>query len=164
MLLTVCCRLVGELRNVIVFAVGSARYAVELRWIREVVTLGFVTAVPTAPPVLGGVCNLHGTILPVLDLLALLDQAAGPTPRQGDGALVLESEGTVCALRVDQIDHVASLPAAGLSPATSISGLETGSGVVDTSGRPLVLLDPQKLVRKAVELVGAATEPTTARA
>jgi chemotaxis signal transduction protein len=150
MLRTVCCRLVGELRNVIVFAVGSARYAVELRWVREVVTLGFVTAVPTAPPALGGVCNLHGTILPVLDLLALLDQAAGPTPRQGDGALVLESEGTVCALRVDQIDHVASLH-------------ETGSGVVDTSGRPLVMLDPQKLVRRAVELVGASTEPAARR-
>src|SRR5438105_8842554 len=100
---------VPELRNVIVFAIGAARYAVELRWVREVVTLGFVTAVPTAPPALGGVCNLHGAILPVLDLTALLDQPSGPTPRQGDGAIVLESEGTVCALRVDQIDHVASL-------------------------------------------------------
>jgi chemotaxis signal transduction protein len=135
------------LRNVIVFAVGSARYAVELRWVREVVTLGFCTAVPTAPPALGGVCNLHGQILPVLDLMPLLDQPPGPPPRQGDGALVLDSEGTVCALRVDQIDHVASL-------------METGSGVVDTSGRPLVLLDPQKLVRRAVELVTAASEPT----
>jgi chemotaxis signal transduction protein len=140
---------VGELRNVIVFAVGPARYAVELRWVREVVTLGFVTAVPTAPPALGGVCNLHGAILPVLDLLALMDEPPGPPPRQGDGALVLESEGTVCALRVDQVDHVASL-------------LETGSGVVDASGRPLVLLDPQKLVRRAVELVSAAGEPSAA--
>jgi chemotaxis signal transduction protein len=138
---------VGELRNVIVFAVGSARYAVELRWVREVVTLGFVTAVPTAPPALGGVCNLHGTILPVLDLLALTDQPAGPQPRQGDGALVLESEGTVCALRVDQIDHVASLPTVG----------DAGTGVVDSAGRPLVLLDPQRLVRRAVELVTAAS-------
>src|SRR5947209_3983122 len=48
-------RAVAELRNVIVFALGAARYAVELRWVREVVTLGFVTAVPTAPAALGGV-------------------------------------------------------------------------------------------------------------
>jgi chemotaxis signal transduction protein len=150
---------VGELRNVIVFAVGSARYAVELRWIREVVTLGFVTAVPTAPPALGGVCNLHGAILPVLDLMPLLDQPPGPPPRQGDGALVLESEGTVCALRVDQIDHVASLPTAGHSPSVSTSGSEAGGSVIDTSGRSLVLLDPQRLVRRAVELVTAASEP-----
>ena len=107
--------------NVIVFAIGAARYAVELRWVREVVTLGFVTAVPTAPAALGGVCNLHGTILPVLDVGALLDQPAGPPARQGDGALVLEADGIVCALRVDQVDHVASLP-------------ETGGAVVDAAG------------------------------
>lgn len=132
-----------ELRNVIVFALGAARYAVELRWVREVVTLGFVTAVPTAPAALGGVVNLHGTILPVLDLAALLDQPAGPPARQGDGALVLEAEGTVCALRVDQVDHVASLT-------------ESDGAVVDAAGRPLTLLDPTRLVRRALEVVTMA--------
>jgi purine-binding chemotaxis protein CheW len=137
---------VAELRNVIVFAIGAARFAVELRWVREVVTLGFVTAVPTAPPALGGVCNLHGTILPVLDVAALLDQPAGPAARQGDGAIVLEAEGVLCGLRVDQVDHVASLS-------------ESGGAVTDASGRPLTLLDPQKLIRRAQELVDAAIEP-----
>jgi hypothetical protein len=40
--------------------------------------------------------------------------------------------------------------------------VETGSGVIDATGRPLVLLDPQRLVRRAVELVSAASEPTAA--
>jgi len=136
---------VPELRNVIVFAIGAARYAVELRWVREVVTLGFVTAVPTAPPALGGVCNLHGTILPVLDVGVLLDQGAGPPPRQGDGALVIEAEGVLCGLRVDQVDHVASL-------------FETGGSVVDAAGRPLTLLEPERLLKRALELVGSAQE------
>lgn len=139
----------AELRNVVVFAIGAARYAVELRWVREVVTLGFVTSVPTAPPALGGVVNLHGSILPVLDVAALLDLPPGPAARQGDGALVLEAEGTTCALRVDQVDHVASLPAA-----------EQEGAVVDGAGRPLVLLDPGKLIRRALELV--AQEPPAA--
>jgi purine-binding chemotaxis protein CheW len=134
---------VPELRNVIVFAIGAGRYAVELRWVREVVTLGFVTAVPTAPAALGGVVNLHGTILPVLDVGALLDLPAGPPARQGDGALVLEAEGTLCALRVDQVDHVASLT-------------ESEGAVVDAAGRPLTLLDPTSLVRKALEVVSTA--------
>ena len=135
----------AELRNVIVFALGATRYAVELRWVREVVTLGFVTAVPTAPPALGGLCNLHGTILPVLDVAALLDQPPGPPPRQGDGALVLEAEGLVCGLRVDQVDHVASL-------------VDSGGAGVDASGRPLTLLDPQRLLRRALDLVSSAGE------
>jgi purine-binding chemotaxis protein CheW len=139
----------GELRNVIVFALGSARYAVELRWVREVVTLGFVTAVPTAPPALTGVCNLHGTILPVLDIAALLGMPPGPPARQGDGALVLEAEGMVCGLRVDQVDHVASL-------------FETGGAVVDATGRPLTLLDPQKLLRQALEIVTSSVAEASA--
>lgn len=133
----------AELRNVIVFAIGAVRYALELRWVREVVSLGFVTNVPSAPPALGGVCNLHGTILPVLDLGALLGGPLGPPARQGDGALVLEMDGVVCALRVDQVDHVASL-------------YETGGSVQDGAGRSLTLLDPARLVRRAVELVTEA--------
>jgi len=131
-----------ELRNVIVFSIGPIRYAVELRWVREVVTLGFVTDVPTAPPALGGVCNLHGAILPVLDVSVLLGLPSAPAPRQGDGALVLEAEGVVCALRVDQVDHVASLH-------------ESDNAVVDAGGHPLTLLDPARLVRRALELVAA---------
>jgi chemotaxis signal transduction protein len=139
---------VAELRNVIVFAVGGGRYALELRWVREVVSLGFVTGVPTAPTALGGVCNLHGAILPVLDVAALLDLPPGPPARQGDGALVLEAEGIVCALRVDQVDHVASLHEA------------DDGALVDAGGRPLTLLDPAVLVRRAQELIAvAATEP-----
>ncbi|MBA2543425.1 MAG: chemotaxis protein CheW [Deltaproteobacteria bacterium] len=139
-----------ELRNVIVFTIGAVRYAAELRWVREVVSLGFVTGVPTAPPVLGGVCNLHGTILPVLDVAVLLGGQPGPPARQGDGALVLEVEGIVCALRVDQIDHVASLH-------------DHDGSVIDSSGKPMLLLDPTKLVRSAVELVGAVSSTAVER-
>jgi len=136
---------VAELRNVIIFTIGGDRYAIELRWIREVVTLGFVTNVPTAPPALGGVCNLHGAILPVLDVGVLLDNVAGLQARQGDGALVVEVDGQMCALRVDQVDHVASLHV-------------TDGEVIDSTGRPLLLLDPGRLIRRALELVTAEAE------
>lgn len=150
----------AELRNVIIFAVGGARYALELRWVREVVSLGFVTGVPTAPAALGGVCNLHGAILPVLDVGALLDLPAGPAARQGDGALVIETDGVVCALRVDQVDHVASLhetddgaPEAGPDDTSSRPSSRV---LVDAGGRPLMLLDPAALVRRAQELITTA--------
>ena len=126
-----------ELRNVIVFVLGTTRYALELRWVREVVSLGFVTGA------VGGVCNLHGTILPVLDVAALLDQPPGPPVRQGDGALVIELDGVVCALRVDQVENVGSLP-------------EHEGAIVDAGGRELTLLDPTALVRRAQEVLTAA--------
>jgi chemotaxis signal transduction protein len=135
----------AELRNVIIVTIGGARYAMELRWVREVVSLGFVTSVPTAPAAIGGVCNLHGTILPVLDVGVLLGGTAGPPARQGDGALVVEAEGVVCALRVDQVDHVASLP-------------EARGEVIDAAGRPLGLLEPGRLLHRALELVTGEPE------
>jgi purine-binding chemotaxis protein CheW len=139
---------VAELRNVIIVTIGGVRHAIELRWVREVVSLGFVTNVPTAPAALGGVCNLHGTILPVLDVGVLLGGSAGLPARQGDGAVVVEVADLVCALRVDQVDHVASLYAA-------------GSEVRDAAGRPMTLLEPERLVRRAVELVAAEPEHAT---
>jgi len=133
---------VPELRNVIVFTIGAARYALELRWVREVISLGFVTTVPSAPAAIGGVCNLHGSILPVIDVAASLGLAPGPHARQGDGALVIEAEGVVCALRVDQVDHVASLS-------------ESNGVVVDTTGRPLTMIDPGRVVRRVLEMVSS---------
>ena len=122
---------------------------------REVVSLGFVTHVPTAPAALGGVCNLHGTILPVLDVSALLDQPPGPAARQGDGALVIEADGVVCGLRVDQVDHVATLP----ERTGGVGGSQESGAVVDVAGRPLTLLDPSRLLRRALELVTSASGP-----
>lgn len=136
-----------ELRNVIVFTVGAVRYALELRWVREVVSLGFVTAVPTAPAALGGVCNLHGAVVAVLDVGALLDGVPGPAARQGDGALIVETDEMVCALRVDQVDHVASLHQAG-----------ERAELTDATGRPLRLLEPGPLLRRALELVAEQAE------
>ncbi|MGE0872574.1 MAG: chemotaxis protein CheW [Kofleriaceae bacterium] len=138
----------GELRNVIVFTLGAVRYALELRWVREVVSLGFVTGVPTAPSALAGVCNLHGTILPVLDLAVLLGSPATAPARQGDGALVIETDGVVCALRIDQVDHVASLHAA-------------NGAVRDAAGSSLVLLDPAVVVKRALEAL--STPPQAGR-
>ncbi|MCA9677375.1 MAG: chemotaxis protein CheW [Kofleriaceae bacterium] len=127
-----------ELHNVIVFALAGARYAAELRWVREVITLGFVTEVPTAPAGLAGIFNLRGTIVPVIDLPALLGIGPPATPRQGDGALLLEADHAVAALRVDTIDEVGTLPV-GTSPGT----------VIDARGRMVVIADPPALLRRA---------------
>jgi chemotaxis signal transduction protein len=130
-----------ELKNVIVFTLGGsggARHAAELRWIREVVTLGFVTVIPGAPPGLVGAVNLRGNLVPVLEPAALLaSPATAAPPRQGDPALVVEDRGVVAALHVEIVHEVATCAA-------------ESDGVVDGRGRPLPLLDPRDLVRRAL--------------
>jgi len=142
---------VTELRNVIVFALGTVRHAAELRWVREVTTLGFVTEVPSAPPVISGVINLHGTIAPVLDL-AVLYLGHAPVPaRQGDGGLVVEVDGVIAVMRVDQVDEVATLAGA-------------PDHVIDRLGRLLPLLDPRDVLRRASEQVSLAVGEAAAKA
>ena len=135
----------AELRNVIVVSIGSRRYAAELRWIREVISLGFVTDVPTAPAAIAGVCNLRGNVLPVLEIPNLLggetpDAAPRRSARQGDGALVIDVEGHLVAFRVDRVDRVVSLQC--------VDGMAQAPG-----GDSLALLDPGVLVRRALEIV-----------
>jgi hypothetical protein len=129
----------ADLKNVIVFALGGVRHAAELRWVREVVTLGFVTEIPTAPPGLTGAFNLRGNLVPVLDTGVLVGGKPGVAPRQGDGALLVELDGVAAALRVDKVDEVATLQA-------TADGLH----VIDGRGRPVPLVDPSAVVRRAI--------------
>jgi chemotaxis signal transduction protein len=99
---------------VIVFTLGGARSATELRWVREVISLGFVTAVPTAPPGIAGAFNLRGHLVPVLDVGALARAAAGPPARaRATRRCWSRSTASTAALRVDKVEEVATLPAAG---------------------------------------------------
>lgn len=77
------------MRNVIVFATDWGRFAVELRWVREVITLGHVTPVPGAPVHIAGAINVRGTITPVIDVGALRDDEASARDPFADTAEAL---------------------------------------------------------------------------
>lgn len=134
-----------ELKNVIVFTLGGPggeRHAAELRWIREVATLGHITVIPGAPPGLAGAVNLRGNLVPVLDPAVLLGLAGAAPVRQGDAALVVEDRGVVAALQVAQVHEVATCTT-------------EGDHVTDGRGRTLPLLDPRDVVRRALTAVQA---------
>jgi purine-binding chemotaxis protein CheW len=58
----------GGLLELVVFALGSERYAIETRHVREVVRFTDFTPLPGAPDFLVGITNLRGHILAVVDL------------------------------------------------------------------------------------------------
>ena len=146
------------MKNVLVFVLpGGERYAIELRWVREVFTLGPMTPVPRAPAVVAGVTAVHGQVVPVLALgpcLLAAELSAPATthpPREGESAVLIEVEGTQAALPVDRIDAVTTLEESG----------ERTDHVVDEQRRPVPLLDTPSLVAAARRLVGEAERAAT---
>jgi len=134
-------------KNVIVIALGGERFAVELRWVREIFTLGHITPVPTAPPPIAGATNFRGSIVPVLSGAALLGATGkrlreGRGPRAGDEGVLLDVEDLRAAFTVDRVDGV-----------TTLTEGEDGQ-LVDHEGHVAVLIDPPALLRLARELVG----------
>jgi purine-binding chemotaxis protein CheW len=138
-----------ELRRWVSFWLGEARYALEIRQLREVLAETRPEPVPGAPAAVLGVINLRGEIVTLLDLGRWLGQA----PARADGpVLVLEQGGYSLGLRVDAMaallkrmpDEVLA-PAPGASPALQalVCGATADGGEILTLLDAAPLLAPQ---------------------
>jgi hypothetical protein len=142
------------LKNVIVFALGQTRYAVELRWIREVFTVGHVTPVPHAPELVAGVVNFRGAVMPLIDLEALLGRRGTrpPVPSAGESALLIEVDELTAALRLTSVFEVSTLrPAPG----------GDDDLLLDSSGREVPLIHPPELMARARQATATAAGELT---
>lgn len=100
-----------------IFECGQQVFAIDLGAVREVLSGKLATPVPQAPPALVGVVDLHGDVLPVVQLCLLLDMPARPyTP--ANPILVLCSNETKIGVVVDRVRHVRPIDSASVTPAT----------------------------------------------
>ena len=138
------------MKNVLIFTLAAAvqgreRFAVELRWVREIFTLGALTPVPTAPACVAGVVNFEASIVPVLSAPVLvLGQEGAKPPRPGDTLVLVEVDGTRVALAVDRIDAVTTL------------AFSDRGGLIDSRGEVVPVLDPPTILADARALIGQA--------
>jgi purine-binding chemotaxis protein CheW len=66
----------GTFLDVVRFGLGKERYAIETRYVREVIQLAHLTPVPGTPTFFAGVTNLRGNVTAVVDLRSFFDVAA----------------------------------------------------------------------------------------
>ena len=117
--------------EVLVVELAGRNYGAPLQAVREVFTLGPLTPVPTAPAAVAGVANLRGQVVPVLDLMRLLDLGLHRL-RLGDPVVLVEHEGTRVGLLVDRVVGL-------LGPGAVTAALPDRPEVIDLPGLLQVL-------------------------
>ena len=116
----------SEVLEVATFTLAFERYAIETRFIAKVVRLNEFTPVPGTPEFLGGVINLRGEILDLIDLRAFLGiSGTGLTDlsriivlglERNEFGIMADSVQEVMTLRVDEVfEAPASIPGSGRS-------------------------------------------------
>jgi purine-binding chemotaxis protein CheW len=98
----------SEILEVASFTLAGESYAIETRYITRVVRLTDFTPVPGTPDFLGGVLNLRGEILALIDLRAYFGIASiGLTDLSR--IIVLGLERNEFGIMADQVDEVSTL-------------------------------------------------------
>jgi purine-binding chemotaxis protein CheW len=130
-------------------ALAGHRFAVEVRYAREVVVFDEVTIVPLALPQLRGVVNLRGSVMPLVDVRPLAGlEPARATPEAR--ALVVECDGTQAAMLIDEV--LGLEPLEGVIPIGERDGgpYHVSAGYLEREGGAVTLLD----VRRMLDAVG----------
>lgn len=96
--------------DVIVFEAGDRRFAMELRFVQEVFTLGYVTPVPLTPATVQGATNVRGRMVPVISLQPFFGAATQPHVLPGTPAILVQAEENLAALPVKRVIDVISVP------------------------------------------------------
>jgi purine-binding chemotaxis protein CheW len=106
-----------RLLEVVVFIVAGERYAIESRYVREVLRHPEVARLPGATPPVLGLTARRGEILTLLDIRHLLTLPPA-TPGEESGFLVaLGDQEAVCGILVDSIEGLLSIDDATLHDA-----------------------------------------------
>ena len=88
--------------RLLAFSLNEENYCIDITEAIKVFTPGIVTRVPNTPPFVKGVANLHGTIIPLIDIRPFLGLAGGEVT-QTSKMIVTEMEDGWVGIVVDKI-------------------------------------------------------------
>jgi purine-binding chemotaxis protein CheW len=94
--------------HVLVFSLGEQRLAIGLESVTQVVRAVEISPLPSAPPHILGVINVHGRIIPVMSLKERLGLAAREI-ELNDQILIVHTGEQELALVIDRADEVVQL-------------------------------------------------------
>ena len=136
------------------FRLAGDDYAVGVLRVREIIEYAPPTRVPAAPPVIRGVINLRGSVVPVADLAVKFRLGAQPVTKRSCIVIVdarLGDEATVVGLVADAVSQVIDLAPADVEPAPGFgtrARAELLQGLGRVGGRFVMILDLDRVLSR----------------
>ena len=135
-------------RAFVTLTVADQLCGVPVLAVRDVLGPQAITRIPLAPPEIAGSLNLRGRIVTAIDLRRRLRLSPAP-PGMEPMSVVAEQGGELCALLVDQVSEVMSLPASAFErnpPTLEPAWAAFSAGIYRLQDRLLVVLDVARLL------------------
>ena len=135
------------LQQLITFEIGDRRLGIDIMAVREIRAWSPATPLPNAPAHVGGVLNLRGVILPVLDLRQRLGW--GVTDPGGRHVIIVVQVGeTLQGLVVDAVSDIVTLGSDDIQPVPDIGESASAAfleGIANTGDRLIMILGLNRL-------------------
>jgi chemotaxis signal transduction protein len=129
--------------ELLMFRIGTERFAVELSSVEEAIDLPDVHHVPEMPPAMVGVITVRGALTPVFTP----DDALGVRVERRSAALIFRSLRGRFALAIDDADDVMTLDLSQLRDAPGVDGSDpVVLGVARNEGSIVALVDAEALI------------------
>ncbi len=108
-------------RAVFIFSLDRRLFGLPASTIRQVVLAADITPVQGAPESILGLVDIHGQILPVVDIRVKCGFPARETVPE-DRFLIVESQGASLAVRIDDAREVIEIPDTDIVPPEGLTG------------------------------------------
>jgi len=145
-----------ELRHILLFAMGEPRYALNLSAVERVVQAVEIMPLPKAPPLVLGVINVQGQVIPVVDIR----QCFGLPPREitlNDQFILARTHKRRVALLADSVSGIHELKDRELVAVDEVlPGAEFIQGVVKLNDTLILICDLNQILSFEVDETLAA--------
>lgn len=145
-----------NMQKVLWFALGFENYAIKVDHVQTVIEEAVLTPVPSTPRFVRGVINLRGALIPVIDLKDMF-QMRDAADKQSNMMIIMEIGNMKVGIIVDKVNEVLDIDFTSLQatpPSVSGFGTEYILGIFKLPGQILIVIDIEKVLNIAKEMVG----------
>lgn len=135
--------------QLVTFRTGDEEYGIHIMQVQEILRMGAITRLPSAPHYVEGIMGLRGNVLLVIDLRKRLNLPPQERSHKKSRIVVVNHEGKTIGLIVDSISSVLRLSNAAIKPASEIAAMLRAThvyGIGSLEKRLIVILATDQLL------------------